>query len=169
MLSSKLAMPKKSRREAELEGEIAALRTAPFPTRKEEHAQVERIREGRRAAEEAEQKRQRAYQERVDLYAALGPSMQPPPAPVLGPSGDFRIEFYEHGQPTAVDYADDYGETLRKTRDGLLGTSGDQAKLFLGKELVNIANLERAHIHKRGTKYIVRFASGGEKPRKRTR
>ena len=144
-------------------------RKPPLSTWEQERAQVAQMRGERQAAEEAERERQRTYQERIDLYAAYGPSMQPPPEPILGPSGNFRIEFRDRGQHVATDYADDYGEALRKARNGLLGTLGDAASVFLGKDLVNIANLERAQIRGRGTKYIVRFASGGEKPRKRNR
>ncbi len=157
-------MAKNSQREAKI-----VLRKPPLPTWEQERAQVARLRGERQAAEEAERERQRAYQERVDLYAAYGPSMQPPSEPALGPSGDFRIEFRDHGQHVATNYADDYEEALRKAKNGLLGTLGDAASVFLGKDLVNMAHLEHVQVRGRGAKDIVRFASGGEKPRKRNR
>jgi hypothetical protein len=142
---------------------------APFPTREQERAQVAQMRRERQTAVEAEQGRQRAHQDRLDRYAAYGPSMRPASEPVLGPSGDFHVEFHDRGRFVVTDHADDYGEALRKAKNGLLGSLGDTASVFLGKTLVNMAHLERAQVRGRGTRDIVRFAAGGEKPRKRAR
>lgn len=92
--------------------------------------------------------------------------LQTPDSPILGPSGDFRIEFYDRGRYVWTEHALDYGAALRRARDELLGTSGDEARIFLGRDLVNIGRLERARIRGRGEKFMVRFAQGGEKPRK---
>jgi hypothetical protein len=91
------------------------------------------------------------------------------PDPVLGPRGTFRVEFYERGRYVLAEEAPDYGEALRKAKDGLLGSSGDEARLFLSGDLVNVAHLERARVRDGSMKYHVRFAPGGEKPRKRAR
>jgi PAS domain-containing protein len=149
------------RREAELDREIEMFRAASDPTREEERAAVAELRVGRRAAEEQREAALRAHQGRVDAYHAYGPAMRPPP------EGPFRIEFTERGGRVLTEHADEYREALRKVRDGLLGTSGDAARVFFDGRLVAMAGLERAEVRGRGGRFVVRFAPGGEKPRKR--
>lgn len=93
--------------------------------------------------------------------------LRTPDVPILGPSGDFRVEFRDlEGRHVLSERAPDYEAALRVARDGILGTSGDEARIFFGDDLVNIGRIERARIRGRGEKFMVRFARGGEKPRK---
>ncbi len=87
-------------------------------------------------------------------------------AVILGPAGNFRVEFTDRGRRTLSETAGDYGEALRVAKDGLLGSSGDEARVFLGDDLVNVGRLRSARVGTRGTKNFVSFSSGGEKPRK---
>jgi hypothetical protein len=95
--------------------------------------------------------------------------LQLPSDPVLGPRGNFNVTFHDHEKYVTTSHARDYGEALRSAKDGLLGSLGDAARIYLGNDLVNMAHLERVQVRGRGGKYIVRFALGGEKPRKRRR
>ncbi len=87
-------------------------------------------------------------------------------AVVLGPVGNFRVEFADRGRRTMSENAGDYVEALRMAKNGLLGSSGDEARVFLGDDLVNVGNLRSARVGTRGIKNFVSFDPSGEKPRK---
>jgi hypothetical protein len=78
----------------------------------------------------------------------------------VGGSGRFRVQIFDAGTPTISSSTDDYLVALRRASDELLGSGGDYAEIFLGKDKVALAYLQR-----KNRKSSVKIVE--EKPRRR--
>lgn len=78
----------------------------------------------------------------------------------IGGSGRFRVQIFDAGAPTISSNTNDYRIALRRASAELLGSGGDYAEIFLGKDKVAEAYLQRKN-RKNSVKIV------GEKPRRR--
>jgi hypothetical protein len=76
----------------------------------------------------------------------------------------FRVELSERGRPSLVLCRDDYESAIRQATRELLGSGGDRAEIYVGRDLVAVGGLQYRDV-RGGGKFSVRFS--GEKPRKR--